>query len=197
MALFTAGATAAAGTAAAGTAAAAAGTAAAGTAAAAATGAAALGGTAASAFSLSSLLSGGATLLSMVSSISAGNAEAEKLRLEADDAAREVPLETLQGINRRTSLKREAAARVGELDVAYAGSGTDLSFGTPVQARQDAWRDLDTALTSDIGTQQTRVARLEERQKNYLRMAGRAKKAGMFEAITTGLSAGAKMAGRY
>lgn len=173
---------------------AAAGTAAAGTAAA---GAATAGLTAAQGFSLSQLLAGGATVLSMVSSFNAGEADASALEQQAEDAAREQPLETLQGIERRAGLKRAAADSIGALDVAYAASGTDLSFGTPAQARKDAYRELDLGLTADAGTQMTRTARLDERRKNYLRMAGRARTAGRFEGFMTGLSGAARIAERY
>lgn len=169
---------------------AAAGTAAAGT-------AATAGMTAAQGFSLSQLLAGGATVLSMMSSFQAGDAEAEALEQQAEDAAREQPLETLQGIERRVGLKRAAADSIGALDVAYAASGTDLSFGTPAQARKDAYRELDLGLAADAGTQMTRTARLEERRKNYLRMAGRARTAGRFEGFMTGLSGASRIAERY
>lgn len=151
---------------------------------------------AASSFSLASLLQGGATVLSMFSSINAGNAEAEQLELQADDAAREKPLETLQGISRRTGLKRAAADSIGAMDVAYAASGTDLSFGTPLQARKDAYRELDAGLEADAGTQMTRTARLEERRKNFLRMAGRAKSKGIWDAIGTGFQGATAIANR-
>lgn len=143
------------------------------------------------------MLQGGATVLGMVNAVNAGNADAEAATLAAEDAAREVPLETLQGIQRRSSIKQEMMDRIGEQDVAYAASGVDLSFGTPGQARKEAFRQGDLALTSDVGTEQTRVARLQEREVNYRKRAARAKSGGWFDAAMIGLNGASSIAGRY
>ncbi len=148
-------------------------------------------------FSLSSLLQGTATVLGMVSAISAGNAKAEEYKLAADDAARQVPLETLQGINRRSSIKQEMMDRVGEMDVANASSGVDLTFGTPNQARKEAFRQEDLAIATDVGNEQTRVARLNEREANYRKMSKRAKSSGLFDALTIGLTGATGIMDRY
>ncbi|ATN34738.1 hypothetical protein ACO34A_13105 [Rhizobium sp. ACO-34A] len=154
--------------------------------AAAATGAATTGVAAASGgFSLSSLLGGAATVLGAVSSISAANAKAEEYRLAADDAARQVPLETLKGVNRRAAIKQEMMDSVGEMDVSAAASGVDLTFGTPTQARKEAFRQADFATSQAVGEEQTQVARLNEREANYRKMAKRAKSSGIFDALTT------------
>ncbi len=176
------------GTAAAGTAAA--GTAAAGT-------AAAAGGAAAGGITASSILQGAAGLLGMFSAISAGNAEGDALDLAAEDAAREKPLETLQGISRRTSIKAAMMEQIGSQDVAYAASGTDLTFGTPVQARKEAFRQGDLGITTAVGTEQTRIARLDEREANYRKMADKARAGGWLKAAFTGFDTAASMAGRY
>lgn len=148
----------------------------------------AAGGAAASGISLASILSGTATVLGVVSAIGAGNAEADALKAQAADADREQNLETLQGIQRRASIKRAMADAVGAQDVAYAASGVDLSFGTAAAARQDTYREADLALTMDNGTEQTRVARLAERAANYRSAAKRARAAG----FVNGLIGGAK-----
>ena len=173
------------------------GTAAAGAGAAGASAAAGAGAAASTGFSLSSLLQGTATVFGMVNAINAGNADAEALNSAADDAAREVPLETLQGITRRTSIKREMMDRIGQQDVAFAASGVDLSFGTPGQARAEAFRQGDLVLNVDNGTEQTRVARLNERNAEYRKRASRAKKSGIFDAFTMGLKGASSMAERY
>ncbi|MFC0809120.1 hypothetical protein ACFHWW_27380 [Ensifer sp. P24N7] len=162
------------------------------TGAAAGAGAAATGG-----FSLSSLLQGTATVFSAFSALGAGNADAEQLELAADDAAREKPLETLQGINRRSGIKAEMMNRIAEQDVANAASGVDLSFGTPTQARSDAFREGDLALATDVGTEQTRIARLTEREANYRKRAKRARSAGRLDALTIGLKGATSLADRY
>lgn len=148
-------------------------------------------------FSLSSLLQGTATVLGIANAISAGNAKAEEYKLAADDAARQVPLETLQGINRRASIKQEMMDRVGEMDVSSAASGVDLSFGTPNQARKDAFRQTDLAVATDVGNEQTRVARLSEREANYRKMSKKAKSSGLFDALTIGLNGATSIMDRY
>ncbi len=175
------------------------GTAAAGTAAAGAAGAAGAGaaGAAAGGISAASVLQGAAGLLGMFSSIAAGNAEGEALDLAAEDAAREKPLETLQGISRRTSIKAAMMDQIGSQDVAYAASGTDLTFGTPVQARKEAFRQGDLGITTAVGTEQTRIARLDEREANYRKMANKARAGGWLKAAFTGFDTAASMAGRY
>ena len=151
----------------------------------AAAGATALGaqGAAAAGFSLSTLLQGGLTVLGVVSSLSAGAADAEAATQAANDAAREKDLETLQGIDRRASIKRQLMDAVGAQDVAYAASGVDLSFGTAKQARTDAFREADHALTSDVSTQEVRQSRLTEREANYRSAAKRARFGGVLNAL--------------
>ncbi len=188
MAMATIGSLFAGGTAAAGTAAA--GTAAAGT-------AAAAGGAVAGGITASSILQGASGLLGMFSAIAAGNAEGEALDLAAEDAAREKPLETLQGIARRTSIKSAMMEQIGQQDVATAASGADLSFGTPVEARKQAFRQADLGITTAVGTEQTRIARLDEREANYRKMAGKARAGGWLKAAFTGFDTAASMAGRY
>lgn len=168
-----------------------------GAAAAAGTAAAAGAGTAAATgFSLSSILQGTATVLGVVSSIAAGNAEADALELQAQDAEREKPLENLQGIERRSSIKRAMADALGAQDVAYAASGVDLSFGTARAARTDAYREADLALTTDAGTQQTRTARLSERAANYRSSAKKAKSLGLLNGLAGGFKGFSDIAGR-
>ncbi|MBB98321.1 MAG: hypothetical protein CML67_02105 [Rhodobacteraceae bacterium] len=151
---------------------------------------------ASSGFSLSSLLQGTATVLGAMSAIGAGNAEAEQLDLAAADAEGQKPLETLQGISRRASIKREMADAIGSQDVAFAASGVDLSFGTPGQARKDAFREADYALTSDSGTQEVRTSRLTERAANFRSRARRARSRGFADALSIGLGYGANLMAR-
>ncbi|WP_377299624.1 hypothetical protein [Rhizobium sp. SGZ-381] len=145
---------------------------------------------------LQTLLQGGATALGIANAISAGDEKADQLNLAAEDAQRQIPLETLQGISRRSSIKQEMMQRLGQMDTANAASGVDLSFGTPLQARRDAFQQADLGLATDVGTEQTRVARLEERSADYRRRARRAQQSGIFDALTMGLSTANDIAGR-
>lgn len=169
---------------------------------AAATGAAAAGAgaaaatTAASGISLATILQGTATVLGVISSIAAGNAEGDQLDLQAKDAEREIPLENLQGIERRTSIKRALADQIGEENVAYAASGLDLSFGTAAQARSAAVDEADRALSIDSGTQEVRTSRLMERAANYRIGAKRARKSGLINGLVGGLEGFAGIAQR-
>ena len=157
-----------------GTTGAAAGTAAAGTAATAA----------GSGISLASILQGTATVLGVVSAIGAGNAQADQAEASAIDAESEQGVETLQGISRRTSIRRQMADALGAQDVAYAASGVDLSFGTAKAARTDAYREADLGLSTATGTEMSRVSRLAERAANYRSAAKTARRMGFFNALT-------------
>ena len=153
------------------------------TGAAAAAGAAGVG-AAAGGLSLTSILTGVTTVGGLVASLAGGAAQADAMEAQAVDAEREQALENLQGIDRRRSLRAQATEAIGEMDAAYGASGVDLSFGSARQARTQAFRELDLGLTSDAGTQQTRLARLQERAANYRRGAKRAKLSGLISGVT-------------
>jgi len=161
-------------------------------------GAAAAGGgaavTAGSVFS--TLLQGGATLLGMMATVDAGEQEADMYEAKAIDAQAEKPLETLQGIERRASLKQEMVEALGEQEVAFAASGVDLSFGTPAEARKTALREGDRALTSENAVEETRLNRLDERSSQYRTSARRARKSARRNALMQGLSFGASALAR-
>jgi len=171
------------------------GAAAAGTAAASAGSAAAS--AASTASTIGSILEGGATVIGLVSSIAAGQAEQQRLELMAQDAEAEQPLEVLQGIDRRRSLKAAAAEAVGEIDTAYAASGVDLSFGSARQAREQVFRETDMGLTTDAGTTMSRLSRLQERAANYRQMGKRALRAGIVGGLGGAMSGFSRIAQRY
>jgi hypothetical protein len=170
--------------------------------------AAAAGGTAAAAssFSLASLipsvstaasiLSGGATVLSVLNANREGEAKAKALNLQADDAIIQTQIETLQGIDRRSSLKAAYAKAMGDRDVATAASGVDLSFGTAAIARKEATADTERALSIDEETTNSRVARLKERAANYRIQAEQARAGGLAKAAGLALEGGAKLLNR-
>ncbi|MVA09079.1 hypothetical protein GOZ78_03475 [Agrobacterium vitis] len=174
------------------------GTAAAGTAAAtgaAATGAAA-GTAAAGGLSIGSILQGTAGVLSAVSAVSAGNAQAQGYEQAATEAQSNQRLTTLEGISRRSSIKQAMVDQVGQQDVAYAASGTDLSFGTPNQARKEAFREADLGIATQVGTQQTTQAQLSDREKSYRKMAGKARLGGWVDGLTGLFKTGASISNR-
>jgi len=152
-----------------------------------AAGAAGTAAAAGSGISLAGILQGTATVLGIVSAIGAGNAEAAQNEMAASDAESEQSIETLQGINRRTSIKRQMADALGAQDVAYAGSGVDLSFGTAKAARTDAYREADLGLSTATGTEMTRVSRLAERASSYRAAAKSARRLGFLNAFSGGV----------
>ncbi len=156
-----------------------------------------IGGAVSTVSTIGTILEGGATVLGLVSSIAAGSAEREQMELAAIDAEREQPLEILQNIERRTSLKAAAADAVGDIDTAYAASGVDLSFGSARKARQDVFRETDVGITSDAGTTMSRLSRLQERAANYRRMGKRAMRAGVLGGLAGAATGFSRIAGRY
>lgn len=148
-------------------------------------------------FSLAGLLQGGATVLGIVSKFAAGAAEADRAEADALDAQRERALERLQGIDRRTSIRAQLAEAIGAQGVAYASSGLDLTFGTASQARADAFREADLALTTDANTEQVRDSRLVERAANYRSAAKRARMGGVLDGLAYGAESFARIKGRY
>lgn len=150
--------------------------------------------TASTGLSISSILQGVATVGGIVATIAAGSAEAESLNMQAKDAEAEKPFETLQSIDRKRSLLAAASDAKGELDVAYAGSGVDLSFGSAAQQRQNVYREADLGLNTDSATTQMRLDRLTERAQNYRRMAKRGMIASYLSAGVKGLQGFASIA---
>lgn len=148
-------------------------------------------------FSLSGILQGVATVGGLIASIGAGEEDAQAKELAAQDAEREQQLETLQGIERRRSIRVGLRDALGAQDVAYAGSGVDLSFGTAQAARKDAYREADLGLAADTGTEMTRVSRLSERAANYRASAKRARSMGIFRGITGAAEQLASITKRY
>ncbi|MBX3580068.1 MAG: hypothetical protein KF723_22930 [Rhizobiaceae bacterium] len=146
---------------------------------------------------ISAVLGGLATVAGVVATIASANQEAETQELAALDAVQEQSFESLQGIERRSSLKKAAAQAIAEQDVAYAGSGVDLSFGTAAQARKEAYREVDTGITTDSGTQMSRQARLSERAANYKNMAKRTKQIGIIKGVAQGISGLAGIASAF
>lgn len=143
-----------------------------------------------------SILSGGATVLSVLNAQRAGEMKASALNMQADDADLSAGLEAIQGADRRNSLKAALTQTIGDRDVAAAASGVDLSFGTPVTARRQAVVDGERALAIDQDTQDFRIARLRERAAGYRAQASGAGAAGLGTAAALALDGGAKLARR-
>ena len=146
--------------------------------------------------SVASILSGGATALSILYGISAGDEKATSMELAAGDASREGDIESLQGLQRRTQLRSALASAIGEQETAYAGSGADLSWGTPAQARQDAQREAGNAITTDSMTTMSRISRLNERSRLLKAQAKSTRRGALLQGLVQGLSYGSDLAER-
>lgn len=143
-----------------------------------------------------SILQGGATALSVLMGIGAASEEATGLELAAGDAVSEAADEGVLGLERRNSLRRDMLQAVGERDVAYAASGVDVSFGTPVEARAKATRDAERALSIDYQTEQSRFARLIQRAELLRIRARQVRRTGLLGSMTKGLSGAADIFAR-
>jgi hypothetical protein len=151
----------------------------------AAAGTAATAGAAAGGFSLSSILQGVATVGGLVASIASGNAEAASLKAQAADVNQEKTLENLQSADRRRGLLASAMDTVGQIDTAYAASGSDLSFGSAVAAKQAVFRSADLGLTSDSATTALQLDRMDAKQRALRTAAKQARTMGWLQGLTS------------
>jgi hypothetical protein len=142
---------------------------------------------------LTGLLSGGATIASMMGSLQQGDAQAASYEGAANDALMESGIEATRGIERRDNLKRALLERLGQQDVAAAASGVDLSFGTPAMARDEAQRDAERALVTDQSTEDLRKSRLQERASQMRIAAASARSGGRIKAFTAGATGVTKL----
>lgn len=140
-----------------------------------------------------SILSGGATVASVLAMQEAGETKAWNYQMQADDAELQARVEQVQGLDRRNSLKAALVQAVGERDVAAAASGVDLSFGTPAIARSEAIKDGERALSTDQATEDFRRQRLLERAGNLRLMAGQARSGALASSAALALEGGAKL----
>lgn len=135
-----------------------------------------------------SILQGGATAASVLAATRAGEDKAFGLEQAALDAELETKIEGVQGLARRSSIRKALVAAIGERDVATAASGVDLSFGTPKVARREAVVDSERALAIDASTEELRKSRLISRATLYRYLADEAREGGLYKAIGLGLS---------
>lgn len=139
------------------------------------------------------ILSGGATVASVLAMQNAGESKEFALNAQADDAELQAKVEQVQGLDRRQSLKAALVQAVGERDVADASSGVDISFGTPAQARREAIKDGERAIDLDQSTEDFRRQRLLERAGNYRIMASQARNGALGNAAALAIEGGAKI----
>ncbi|BBF92466.1 hypothetical protein [Blastochloris tepida] len=144
-----------------------------------------------------SVLSGGATALSILANNQAADVKATSYEAMAGDAELDARIEEVKGLERRTSIKQALAEAIGARDVAAAASGVDLSFGTPRIAQKEAQRDAERALSADQYTEDLRKSRLAERAANYRMMAGSTRQGALAQSAAAVLASVAGGAKRY
>lgn len=139
--------------------------------------------------SLSSILTGTASLLSVISGMAGASADAEALNQQAREADMEQQTAAVKGKANQLAIKREMMDAVGQRDVAAAASGVDLSFGTAAQVRKEAFREADQALDSNSLTTMSTMSQYEQRAATYRKRAKQVKSAGIMNALVGGLTA--------
>lgn len=142
------------------------------------------------------ILQGGAGLVGALASVRSGNAQAEAYRQAATEAEQERTTAATDATNSQNSLRKSLISSLGERDVAYAASGVDLSFGTPVQARQQAETDTSNALTQSQDDLVAKQQRLTARAAAYRAQASEASTSGWLKGGASLLTAGAGIYGR-
>lgn len=128
------------------------------------------------------ILSGGLGLVGAMSAARAGKQDEAEAIGKAKDAEMEASQERLDGDRRAADLRRGLLKELGERDVAYAASGVDLSFGTPVIARAQADEDAARALAADRDVTDYRGRRLAARADLYRAQGAEARAAGKVKA---------------
>lgn len=139
------------------------------------------------------LLQGGASALSVMSQLSAGEEKSSALDAAARDADLQASQERIAGEQRQSSLRRAAADQMAERDAAYAASGVDLSFGTPQQAKAQDIEDASRALGIEQGNTEMLVARRQEQAAEYRRSSRMARRSATLKAVMSGFDTALSM----
>lgn len=150
-----------------------------------------------SASGVASILSGTATAASVLNAQRAGEINAQGLELKAGDSDIAIGNQVTEGMQQRQSLRAGLLKAVSERDVAQAAGGGDISFGTPAQARYQATKDEETALSVSEGTTRENQQRLLERSASLRQMAANARAGGLANGAVLALSGAADLARRY
>lgn len=142
------------------------------------------------------ILSGGATALSIMSANEAADTKANSYEMMASDADLDARIEQVKGLERRTSIKQALLEAIGERDVAAAASGVDLSFGTPRIAQKEAQKEAERALSSDLSAEELRTSRLAERATSYRLQAASMRKGALLQTAAAVLAFAAGGSGK-
>lgn len=129
------------------------------------------------------ILSGVATVASVVGGLQSAEASAHMAETNALDATLEEGQQRNQAAQRGSAMKRELARILGENDVAIAAAGIDLSGGIATSSRAAAKADAARELSIDRGDDESRRAMLKARANGYRRQASSYRAGGMLAAV--------------
>jgi len=146
---------------------------------------------------LSSVLSGGVTVLSALRALDAGKEKALDADMKAAETQRQITDEREAGARRRINLKDEMYDVLGKNDVATAAAGIDLSYGFGQQQRETVLAKGAQEVSIDKATEEARVRGLREREANYRRMSRGYRSGGTLSAALAVGEGAVKLGGRY
>lgn len=132
------------------------------------------------------VLAGGATALSVMQQLHAGNLKAEEAEFKSIEAKNEAIGAQAEGARRAAAIKRNLLTVLGENDVAYAASGIDISYGEAAGSRARTRARADDELSVDRATTDARAAGFGARSLAYDRMARGYREGALLGALATG-----------
>lgn len=143
-----------------------------------------------------SVLSGASSAVSVMQQLRSGEMTAENYELKAAEARAESAGAEAEHRTRARNIKRELLATLGENDVAFAGSGIDLSYGIAADRRAGDTKDAYGEIEVDRATTDAQRAMYDLRDRAYRRFARTSRSGAGLGALATTLSAAGKLAYR-
>lgn len=140
-------------------------------------------GVAGTGLSLTSILSGAATVGGALATIGAANAQSQGYKAQAAETEIESVASDTAATQKNTAMKRELMRVLGENSVTAASSGIDLGSGIAADAAQSAKERAATEFSIDRSTQDARRAMFRARAAGLRSMARSAKRQGGFQAF--------------
>ncbi|MDR6331919.1 type IV secretory pathway TrbL component [Xanthobacter flavus] len=146
---------------------------------------------------LSSVLSGGVTVLSALRGLDAAKEKSFEADMKAADTRQQITDEREAAARRRINLKDEMYDVLGKNDVATAAAGIDLSYGFGQQQRETVLAKGAQEVSIDSATEARRLRELKMREENYKRISRGARNSGTLSAALAVGEGATKLAGRY
>jgi len=138
-----------------------------------------------------SILQAGSSAFSILSTLSAANAQAENLKDQGFAAMLDAGQKRVEAVEDQADIKRELLQTIGRRRVAYAASGLDLGVGAAAdQEQQDVMR-ADELITRSENRSSTALQNGLARMDQANRLSRRLKSNAIISAIGTGLGTAA------